>query len=157
MLCKLLRLHTYLLTPLATLPGRPDTQTTHCEATYQVHDASGQQRDGTAPSASSHIDTFFSYKLFIPLCVVYVVVSILNHILYKLCEPQEAPLMGEVVISYPQAARQAKKGKRPLRSEMALLIVHGVLHLLGYDHVDSRQEDHMWARQDEILARVPVK
>jgi rRNA maturation RNase YbeY len=39
---------------------------------------------------------------------------------------------------------------------MALLIVHGVLHLLGYDHADVQQESHMWARQDEVLAKVPT-
>ena len=71
--------------------------------------------------------------------------------------PEEAAPVGEIVISYPQAARQAREGKRPLRAEMALLIVHGILHLLGYDHADPRQESRMWARQDEVLARVPLK
>jgi probable rRNA maturation factor len=71
--------------------------------------------------------------------------------------PEETTPVGEIVISYPQAARQAREGKRPLRAEMALLIVHGVLHLLGYDHADPQQESHMWARQDEVLARVPLK
>ena len=71
--------------------------------------------------------------------------------------PEETAPVGEIVISYPQAARQAREGKRPIRAEMALLIVHGVLHLLGYDHADPRQESHMWARQDEVLARVPLK
>ena len=65
--------------------------------------------------------------------------------------------MGEIVISYPQAARQAREGKRLIRAEMALLIVHGVLHLLGYDHADAQQESHMWARQDEVLTRVPLR
>ena len=64
---------------------------------------------------------------------------------------------GEIVISYHQAARQAREGKKLLRSEIALLIVHGVLHLLGYDHADVQQESQMWARQDEILARVPFR
>jgi probable rRNA maturation factor len=71
--------------------------------------------------------------------------------------PGETAPVGEVVISYPQAARQAREGRRPLRAEMALLIVHGVLHLLGYDHADPQEESRMWARQDEVLARVPLK
>ena len=71
--------------------------------------------------------------------------------------PEENAIVGEIVISYPQAARQAREGKRPVRAEMALLIVHGVLHLLGYDHADPQQESDMWARQDEVLARVPLK
>ena len=69
---------------------------------------------------------------------------------------EETTPMGEIVISYPQAARQAREGKRLIRAEMALLIVHGVLHLLGYDHADAQQESHMWARQDEVLAKVPL-
>ncbi|MQF48513.1 rRNA maturation RNase YbeY [SAR202 cluster bacterium AC-647-N09_OGT_505m] len=71
--------------------------------------------------------------------------------------PEETAPLGEIVISYPQAARQAQEGKRPIRAEMALLIVHGVLHLLGYDHANPRQESHMWARQDEVLERIPLK
>ncbi|MFH1560681.1 MAG: rRNA maturation RNase YbeY [Chloroflexota bacterium] len=71
--------------------------------------------------------------------------------------PEETAPVGEIVISYPQAARQARDGKRPIRAEMALLIVHGVLHLLGYDHADPQQESRMWAKQDEVLARVPLK
>ena len=69
---------------------------------------------------------------------------------------EETTPVGEIVISYPQAARQAREGKRLIRAEMALLIVHGVLHLLGYDHADAQQESHMWARQDEVLAKVPI-
>jgi probable rRNA maturation factor len=70
---------------------------------------------------------------------------------------EETTPVGEIVISYPQAARQAREGKRLVKAEMALLIVHGVLHLLGYDHADVQQESHMWARQDEVLERVPLK
>jgi len=69
---------------------------------------------------------------------------------------EETTPVGEIVISYPQAARQAREGKRLVKAEMALLIVHGVLHLLGYDHADVQQESHMWARQDEVLAKVPT-
>ena len=70
---------------------------------------------------------------------------------------EETAPVGEIVISYPQAARQAREGKRLIRAEMALLIVHGVLHLLGFDHADAQQESHMWARQDEVLTRVPLR
>ena len=65
--------------------------------------------------------------------------------------------MGEIVISYPQAVRQAREGKKPIRSEIALLIVHGVLHLLGYDHMDPREESAMWAKQDEVLTRLSIR
>ena len=64
--------------------------------------------------------------------------------------------MGEVIISYPQAARQAREARKPVRAEMALLVVHGVLHLLGYDHADDDDKQRMWAVQDDVLARVPM-
>ena len=44
------------------------------------------------------------------------------------------PHLGEIAISLPQAARQARAAGWPQRSEMALLLTHGFLHLLGYDH-----------------------
>lgn len=69
---------------------------------------------------------------------------------------EEAPV-GEIVISYPQAARQAREGKRVIKAEMALLIVHGVLHLLGYDHADAQEESRMWAKQDQVLAKIPIE
>jgi probable rRNA maturation factor len=70
---------------------------------------------------------------------------------------EETTPVGEIVVSYPQAARQARDGKKLLRAEMALLIVHGVLHLLGYDHADAQQESHMWARQDQVLEKVSIR
>ena len=49
----------------------------------------------------------------------------------------ELPPLGDVVIAVPQAARQAVEQGAPLHREMALLLVHGALHLLGYDHLDE--------------------
>ena len=43
-------------------------------------------------------------------------------------------LLGDIVISAETADRQAKAGGRPLRDELAALLIHGILHLLGYDH-----------------------
>ena len=65
-----------------------------------------------------------------------------------------AETLGDILISYPQAERQARERGLPLRRELALLVVHGLLHLLGYDHDDPEGERRMWARQDAILARV---
>lgn len=62
--------------------------------------------------------------------------------------------LGDVVISYPQAIRQARENKKTIRSELALLLVHGVLHILGYDHAEEEDEHAMWAKQDEILEMV---
>ena len=70
--------------------------------------------------------------------------------------PEASAPVGEVVISYPQAARQAKESRKLIRAEIALLVVHGVLHLLGYDHADDCEKQRMWAVQDNVLARVTI-
>ncbi len=59
--------------------------------------------------------------------------------------------LGDVAISYPTARRQAKQAAHPVRAELQLLIVHGVLHLLGYDHANAAEKRKMWAAQSEIL------
>ena len=60
-------------------------------------------------------------------------------------------LLGDVVISVAQAERQAKEAKKPLRNEIAMLVVHGVLHLLGYDHETLKDENVMFPLQARIL------
>lgn len=64
--------------------------------------------------------------------------------------------LGDIVISYPQAIRQAKENKKTIHSELALLLVHGVLHIMGYDHAEEEEERVMWAKQDEILEMVTI-
>jgi probable rRNA maturation factor len=61
-----------------------------------------------------------------------------------------AELLGDVVISVETAARQA--GPAGLRGELSLLLAHGILHLLGYDHGTSAERRIMWGKQAEILA-----
>lgn len=67
------------------------------------------------------------------------------------------PYLGDVIISLPAARRQAEERGRPLRDELALLIVHGCLHLLGYDHAEPEDQQAMWARQADILRRLGVE
>ena len=59
--------------------------------------------------------------------------------------------LGEVIISYPQAVIQAQEQGHSINKELALLVVHGVLHLLGYDHIDDNEAKEMENRQQEIL------
>ena len=59
--------------------------------------------------------------------------------------------LGEVIISYPQALIQAEEHHHSLKREVAILIVHGVLHLLGYEHDKPELERQMRAREVEIL------
>jgi probable rRNA maturation factor len=60
--------------------------------------------------------------------------------------------LGDVVIAYPYAARQAQQFGNSVAAELRLLAVHGTLHLLGYDHALPADEEEMWAVQEAILA-----
>lgn len=62
--------------------------------------------------------------------------------------------LGEVIISYPQARRQAKERGHSAKDEVAVLLTHGVLHLLGYDHDTAEADARMKKREAEILARL---
>jgi probable rRNA maturation factor len=66
----------------------------------------------------------------------------------------DGDLLGDVVISMETAARQAGKGD--LRAELALLMVHGILHLLGHDHGTPTERRTMWRRQAALLAQLGV-
>lgn len=67
--------------------------------------------------------------------------------------PDGVTRLGEVIISYPQAIEQAKEQGHSTERELALLIVHGILHLLGYDHEEAGEESKMRARERELLER----
>ena len=62
-----------------------------------------------------------------------------------------ARYMGDILISIPRAQEQADAADHPLESEVQLLVVHGMLHLLGYDHAEPDDKDRMWKAQSEIL------
>jgi probable rRNA maturation factor len=61
--------------------------------------------------------------------------------------------LGEVVIAFPVAKRQAREAGHSIDAELAHLLVHGVLHLLGYDHQKPREAKVMRAREDALLGR----
>ena len=63
----------------------------------------------------------------------------------------ESRYLGDVVISYHRAAAQAEKRGHPVDSELQLLVIHGVLHLLGYDHGSAQDKESMWLKQDQAL------
>ena len=65
--------------------------------------------------------------------------------------PDEPPPLGEVIISYPQAHRQAQGRNEPVERELALLIVHGVLHLVGHDHLNPEDTPLMQAKEQAAL------
>ena len=63
------------------------------------------------------------------------------------------PLVGEIIISYPRAARQAKERKASTAEEIKMLLIHGALHLAGYDHERNLRQ----AREMEKLQNKMVK
>ena len=71
--------------------------------------------------------------------------------------PDGVPHLGEVIISYPQAVIQATERQHPVRKEIAILIIHGILHLLGYDHDKPEPERQMKTREAEILKIIEEK
>lgn len=65
--------------------------------------------------------------------------------------------LGDVVISFHRAEAQAAEAGHHVHVELQLLVVHGVLHLLGYDDVAKEQRVQMWAAQAQILQALAVK
>ena len=61
----------------------------------------------------------------------------------------EDALLGDVVV----CPREATRNNPDLGSELRLLVIHGILHLLGYDHEDEEDRRVMWAKQEEYLGR----
>jgi len=67
--------------------------------------------------------------------------------------PDGIERLGEVVICYPRAKKQAKRMGHSLEKELTLLFTHGLLHLLGYDHEkDIKEAEEMRKLEEEILS-----
>ena len=67
--------------------------------------------------------------------------------------PDGVTRLGEVIISYPQASEQAKEQGHSPERELTLLIIHGILHLLDYDHEEPEEESEMREKERELLER----
>jgi len=68
-----------------------------------------------------------------------------------------AVYLGDVIISLPRAAEQASTEGHPIMDELQLLVVHGILHLLGYDHLELDDKKRMQIIQDQILQQLGVQ
>ena len=64
--------------------------------------------------------------------------------------------LGDVIISLARATEQAQQRGHAVESEVQLLVVHGVLHLLGHDHAEADEKSRMWAAQAEALERLGI-
>jgi probable rRNA maturation factor len=65
--------------------------------------------------------------------------------------PDGVNRLGEIIISYPQALEQAKEQGHPLERELTLLIIHGILHLLGYNHEEPDEEHKMREMERDLV------
>ncbi len=65
-----------------------------------------------------------------------------------------ARYLGDIAISFSRASEQAQTSGHALEAEIQLLVVHGTLHLLGYDHARAEEKRRMWAAQAEVLKRL---
>lgn len=68
----------------------------------------------------------------------------------------EMNLLGDLVICAPVVAREASEQHKPLGHHWAHIVVHGVLHLLGYDHIDDDEAELMEAKEIEILKKLSI-
>jgi probable rRNA maturation factor len=66
-------------------------------------------------------------------------------------------IIGDIIIAYPFAESQARNLNNSLMSEISLLIIHGFLHLLGYDHSGNDDKKVMWQKQEAILKELSIK
>lgn len=71
--------------------------------------------------------------------------------------PGEPSPLGEVIVCYPQALLQAEQRGVPLEHELALLVVHGVLHLTGHDHVEPEETALMQSKERTALATLNIQ
>jgi len=62
--------------------------------------------------------------------------------------------LGDIIISYQKANEHAVTAGHEIQSELSLLIIHGVLHLLGMDHDTPESQEPMWKIQDQILSNM---
>lgn len=67
-----------------------------------------------------------------------------------------SPLLGDVFVAFETLAREAEEEEKPLADHYRHLVIHGFLHLLGYDHVDPAEAEAMEALEVRALARLGV-
>ena len=62
--------------------------------------------------------------------------------------------LGDIIIAVPQTQKQADTANHSFLHELSLLIIHGILHLKGYDHAEIEEEKIMWKKQEQILKEI---
>ena len=80
-----------------------------------------------------------------------------DDLLGDLLDDEAETLIGDVVICFEQAERQAEEYGTGLTREILYLFVHSVMHLFGYDHMDEEEKAVMRAREEEVLSAIGVR
>ena len=75
---------------------------------------------------------------------------------FAMAVPEMPIELGDVIISAPRALSQSIEYGHSFERELYFLFVHGLLHVLGFDHMTKKDEKEMFARQDEILLAVGI-
>ena len=68
----------------------------------------------------------------------------------------DLPLLGDLVVCVPVVAREATEQDKALHAHWAHMVIHGCLHLLGYDHIDESDADEMETLERELLAQLSI-
>lgn len=73
-------------------------------------------------------------------------------------EDEESPYAGDVILAYQHILEQAAQSNHAPTDEFGLLVIHGLLHLAGYDHDTPERQKVMWEKQAELLAlfNIPI-
>ena len=74
-----------------------------------------------------------------------------------LYQSKDINILGEIYIAYDVALKQAKKYNHSLKREICFLVLHGLLHLIGYDHMNLEDEKKMFGLQELILEKANIK
>jgi probable rRNA maturation factor len=68
----------------------------------------------------------------------------------------EPGFLGDIVLAYETVAREAREQEKPLKDHVAHLVVHGLLHLIGFDHADDAEAEEMESLERAALARLGI-
>jgi probable rRNA maturation factor len=69
---------------------------------------------------------------------------------------EDEPYLGDLILALPYIQHQAEEGQHTLSDELVLTVIHGTLHLLGYDHDNAKRQTEMWEKQAEALRAMDV-
>lgn len=74
----------------------------------------------------------------------------------KIINSDNEVILGDIYIAYEVALRQAQEYQHSLKRELSFLFLHGLLHLLDYDHLTKEEEEEMFTLQEEILKKLEI-